>query len=922
MRPGTSESPDGKIQYLPYRGISPEIIGHLSNPKTVHWAKAQSSSLCYTLAGGKMAEYVVPLASVGIADAPQVGTKAAVLGALKQAWFPVPPGLCLTTAAFRLAFESRWEQISAVLQQHDVRDPHVAALAAQTLDRLFVDLEIPKAVMKALDDSLPTFADPATPLAVRSSATAEDTSAASFAGHYHSAIGVCGRNALQAAILDVWRSFFNPVALHTRAALGNLYAPEGMAILVLPMINAECAGVCFSVDPVHNRRNRVLITSAWGLGVGVVDGSVACDTAWVRRDGATEGFELEEQHIVEQAHEIRLGPAGDLMRLPVPENRRRAVSTPDAWLERIAQFGVAAEVLFRHPQDLEWAIADGQVWVLQSRPITALPPELSRTPKFPVNWKDEQERRLAWIHYPYWRYVLKPLEIEYAYDREAASIESCLYRGGERYERAKVVNGHLYTCWARTDQLAGDRRIRRAAMADLAERLRQQDITPWEHWGPEIIKATQRLGAFDPNHADGAQLAEHLEDARGAFRHHFSIHGSRLYIAHDPLYSAFATMTGMAESAVRETVDQLLEGEETISTRLIDGLHALACTARKDPTVSALVANPPPDVLDHLAQLPQAAEMHAQLEGFLNTFGDRSGVGYGWDGTICTPTWRENLAQVLHFVAPYLDPTVEPPALARERARKKRDARIEELTPESHDPAAVADLVRQLAYARRAEAVVEEHNHYIDQLMNGQLRRAILYAASWLVERGTLATQDDVFWLHYDEILSALRAEAPTSVAHIVSQRQAQHAEWQNLEAPPLLGTPDAALPQRPPLRDAITPPQLQRSDEIRGLAASPGCRRGRARVIPNTMQLPDIEPGEVLVAENVAPRWTPLIPMLGGMVLDGGAVGQHHAIIAREYGVPAVVGTRNATRRIVSGAWVTVNGTAGIVTVETQQQE
>jgi phosphohistidine swiveling domain-containing protein len=867
-----------------------------------------------------MAEYIIPLTSVGIADAPRVGTKAAVLGALKQAWFPIPPGLCLTTAAFHLAFEPWWEQITAVLQQHDVRDPQAAVLATQTLDHLLADLEIPAVVMKALDDSLPTFADPLTPLAVRSSATAEDTSAASFAGHYHSAIGVCGRNPLHAAILDVWRSFFNPAALNARAALGSLHDPEGMAVLILPMVDAECAGVCFSVDPVHNRRDRVVITSAWGLGVGVVDGSVACDTAWVRRDGATEGFELEEQHIVEQAHEIRLGPNGDLTHLPVPENRRRAASMPDAWLEHVAQFGVAAEVLFACPQDLEWTIADGQVWVLQSRPITALPQGLSRTPSFPVTWKDEQERRLAWIHYPYWRYVLKPLEIEYAYDREAASIESSLYRGGERCERAKVVNGHLYTCWALTDQPAGDRRIRRTAMADLATRLRQQDITPWEYWGPEIIKATQRLGAFDANNADGTQLAEHLEDARGAFRRHFAIHGSRLYIAHDPLYAAFAAVTGMAESAVQEIVDQLLEGKETCSTRLIDGLYALACTARRDPTVSALVANPPPDVLDRLAGLPEAAEMHAQLEDYLNTFGDRSGVGYGWDGTICTPTWRENPAQILHFVAPYLDPAVEPPNLARERARKKRDGRVAELTAKNHDPAAIADLMRQLAYARRAEAVMEEHNHYIDQLMNGQLRRAILYAASWLVERGTLATQDDVFWLHYDEILSALRAEAPPSVAHIMSDRQAQHAEWQQLEAPPLLGTPDAALPQRPPLRDAITPPPLDRTDGIRGLAASPGCRRGRARVIPNTMQLPDIEPGEVLVTENVAPRWTPLIPILGGMVLDGGAVGQHHAIIAREYGVPAVVGTRNATRRIISGAWVTVDGTAGIVTVETQE--
>ena len=835
-----------------------------------------------------MAEYIISLDQVRIRDAPLVGTKAAVLGALMEAWFPVPPGLCVTTAAFRLAFEPWLDQINAVIHQHDVHDPNSAASAAKIIDRLLVDLEVPKTVMTALNDALPTVASPGMPLAVRSSATAEDTSTASFAGQYRSALGVLDEEALQVAIVDVWRSFFNPAALVTRAELGNLGHDEGMAVLILPMINAECAGVCFSVDPVHNRRDRVVITAAWGMGAGVVDGSVACDTAWVRRDGATEGFELEEQRIMEQAKEILLDPKGGLTRVPVPEDRRRAACIPDAWLERVAQFGVAAEVLLGCPQDLEWAIADGQVWVLQSRPITALPPELTKTPNFPVTWENEQERRLAWIYYPYWRYVLNPLETDYAYDREAASIESSLYRGGERYERAKVVNGRLYTCWALTDQPAGDRRIRRAAMADLAARLHNQGITPWEHWGPEIVKATQRLSAFDPRAASGAQLAEHLEDARGAFHRHWAIHGSRLYIAHDPLYAAFAAVTGMAESSVREIVDQLLEGEETCSTRLIDDLYALACTARKNPTVSALVANPPPDVVDRLAELPEGAEMHAQLEVFLNTFGDRSGVGYGWDATICAPTWRENPALVLRFVAPYLDPAVEAPAIARARAQAKRDALIERVCSGSDDQTAVAELQRQLAYARRAEAVMEEHNHYIDQMMNGQLRRAILAAAGWLVARGILTTEDEVFWLHYDEILSALRADASrctanlsAKLARIIPARQAQHAEWEKLEPPPLLGTPDAALPERPPLRDDVMPAALQGNDQIHGLGASPGRRRGRARVVPSLGGRCRIwQPGEVLVAENMAPRWTPLIPILGGHGArrwGGWAASRHH---------------------------------------------
>jgi len=479
----------------------------------------------------------------------------------------------------------------------------------------------------------------------------------------------------------------------------------------------------------HSGRQRVVISAAWGLGTGVVDGSVAADTAWVRRDGATEGFELEDWQVVEQVQQMVLGPNGGLTPALLPADRRRAASLPVSWLERVAQFCVAAEVLFGTPQDVEWAVADGQVWVLQSRPITALPPELSSAPNFPVTWADEAERRLAWVHYAYWRHVLRPLEVDYALDREAAQKESSHATGGQRYWRVKMANGRVYVAWAPNDLTPGERRVRRAALVDLKARLRRQDVTTWEHWGPEIIKATQRLSAFDLDSADGAQLADHLEEARGAMRRHMAIHGAPLSVSYQPLYEAYAAVSGLEGAAVADAADQLLEGQETTTTRLIDGLYALALSARQLPAVAALVADPPPDVGERLAALPQAAEFQRQMEDFLTAFGDRTGLGYGSDATIGMPSWREDPALVLRSAAPYLDPAVEAPAVARARAQAERQARIEALCEGCDDPQAVAEFRRQLDYARRAAVVMEEHNHYIDQLMNGQLRRAILAAA-------------------------------------------------------------------------------------------------------------------------------------------------------------------------------------------------
>jgi phosphoenolpyruvate synthase/pyruvate phosphate dikinase len=162
-------------------------------------------------------------------------------------------------------------------------------------------------------------------------------------------------------------------------------------------------------------------------------------------------------------------------------------------------------------------------------------------------------------------------------------------------------------------------------------------------------------------------------------------------------------------------------------------------------------------------------------------------------------------------------------------------------------------------------------------------------------------------------------------LADIIATRQAQHAAWAQLEPPPLLGVPDAKLPERPPWQNELTTETSEETTaetstglgRIAGQAASPGRHRGRARVVRDLTPLPVLAPGDVLVAENAGPLWTPFFPRLGGLVLDGGSLMQHAATTAREYGVPAVIGTRNATQHIPDGAWVTVDGTEGMVEIE-----
>lgn len=721
-----------------------------------------------------MSEYLIALESVRLKDAGLVGSKAAGLGTLKEAGFPVPPGLCLTTVAFHRAFEPYQARIGAILQTHDLRDPAGSAAAAALITDTLSDLIVPNDVLAELGQLLPAIAEAQTPLAVRSSATAEDLSGASFAGQYATVLGVRGEKALTYAIVECWRSFYTANALAERAKHGAIGGDEGMAVLIQQMIDAECAGVCFTIGPVQQNPEFMVVDAAWGLGIGAVDGAVATDVVRVRRDGLV----VEDQQIVEKPEQIALDPEQGVQRVAVPEERRRAACLPESWLRRVASYALAAEVLLGRPQDVEWAIADKHVWILQSRPITTLPAEMAQIPPFPVTWENERDRFLLWnLNYSSRRSVPLPLEAEVSKLFNEAGVDARRIRGAHNISLMRIINGREYSSQAPSPLREGDRRIRKAVIEDRNARLRDAGTNLWEDAAPEVIAATRRLDAFDLQNADAAQLAEHLEDAFGVFLRHWTLHWLLWAESPNPFTQAFEKASGLKGGAAYEAAAQFFEGEETIFTKIIDELYHLAQIARETPPVAALLVHPNEESMRRLAELPEAEPFLHRLDQFLKIYGDRNGSGYGSAKSFDTPTWREDPSIVLAMVASYLAVGDHSPAAAREHARRERDARFEEFCRSCSDPEVVAELRRWLPYARKSATSSEEHNHYIDQQATGQLRAAYMAAARKLVERGVLAEVEDVYWLIRDEIVGALRAEPPVSLAGTVSERKQQHAE-------------------------------------------------------------------------------------------------------------------------------------------------
>ena len=917
-----------------------------------------------------MNDWIVPLSVMRRSDVVQVGGKAAALGELLAAGFPVPPGLCVTTAVFHQAIGPYREEIARLCQQMDVLEPRTAVAASENIFVLLQNITLPEAVTAELHSYVeggdwgPETNPGSSLFAIRSSATAEDQEEVSYAGQYATTLGVRGQQAIEEAVLVCWLSFFTPHALMARAYQGALGLDEGMAVLIQPLIAAECAGVCFTVDPIQERDDVMVVNAAWGLGEGVVDGSVPADSHWVQR----RNFSIEWQRIVEKGEERGARSEGrrakreerrarcegrgerdtsEVVRLPVSDERRRAACLPEAWVRRVAEFGLAVEQVCGRPQEIEWAIADGQFWLLQSRPITGLPEEMAIAPHFPVAWQDEAERLYAWRLTEYCEEPEPPLPLEHDFMglRESIREETCRYLGADRHEAWRFWNGRAY--WRRIPLgiTPADRQIRRQAFEDLHDRLQAVGWTSWDYWGPEMEQMVERLQAFNREMADGATLAKHLAQAQAVVRYCMAIHPRILFRPREAFFAAFSAVSGLEGQGAETAAYQLLDNEESKLTRLVDRLYELAQVAQGEIAITELIWAMPDDVMAQLSALPETGEFRAKLADLLAEYGERMGHGYGSEMTVLTPTWYEEPERVLYLVRAYLA-VDEAPAAVRSRLRQAREERVTALCEACGEEETAAEFQRQLAYARRSMVGLEDHNHLIEQVAEGQLRLVIMAAARWLVKQGVLAAADDVFWLRFGEIEEVLRGgergaksegrrvrgeerggkgeegrareEDARFWGGVVSGRQAEWEQWAELVPPPILGIPEAVLPPRPPFVDEVNVGEDgEESGRLVGLGASPGQVEGPALVMLKGYLLPEMEPGTILVAQNAGPLWTPYFPQLGGLVLEEGSLGQHAAATAREYGIPAVVGCRQALRLIADDDWVRLNGTTGVVEVE-----
>ncbi len=811
------------------------------------------------------------------ADPRQVGRKAAALGRLRRDGFPVPDGVVLVCDA-----------LDEALTQ--------AGLPAETSADAVAAIEVPAEISAALGAAVQQW--PSTPLAVRSSGAREDLGSTSYAGLYTTVLNVTGESQLLDAVRECWASAFNELIRSYRTETDNESAQ--LAVLVQPMVQATAAGVAFTADPVTGDRDVVLVEAVRDLGERLVSGAATPDEWLVRGNSADRRTTTGEDAIDARA------------------------ATAVATLARRVEQHLGG------PQDVEWALSAGEVVLLQARPITALPEQLIEPVPVAVEpppgyWVRESSHAPApWT--PFARVVLKSRTPAF---RAMCSELGLLFEtidlrdiGGWEYLRiVPLQEKDRRAPLAPLPMPSLGRRISECVAAMRADVCGSMVGRWYEEWQGEFAQWIAFLGDLDVSMLTdsdlGAYLTRVLELVDRGLDVHFILQGA-IWITLADLAFTCRDLLGFDDASMF-TLLAGLSGKSTEPSRAFAPLAEL--TNGRPALRRRLVERAPADVV-----LAQDEQFAAAFTEFMHTHGCRA-LRY----EVAEQNLEERPDVVIGLIADQLatgfDPERTDAALLAGRRRATADARNRLTTTEDR-----ARFERALARAEKAYPVREDNEYFTVSAPLALVRRAALEIGGRLADRGQIDLRDDVFQLEPGEAQKALRDRAGRR--DLVARGKGQHA-WvlahpgpasygEDPGAPP----PSESLPAEARLAhegflwgvEHVFGPddngRMRLDSAVSGIPASPGSYTGPVRVIRSEAEFDRLRAGDVLVCPITSPVWSVLFPSIGALVTDTGGILSHPAIIAREYGIPAVVATGNGTVALHDGQLVTVDGTLGIVQV------
>jgi rifampicin phosphotransferase len=841
-----------------------------------------------------MGGYVLGLEEIDQTHFAVVGGKGANLGELLRIeGIRVPAGFCVTTDAFQRfmteapSIDDRVDRLSRL--NPDERET-IRALSAE-IRRTLEGTAIPEDLAAAITGQLARLGEQVA-YAVRSSATAEDLPTASFAGQQDTYLNVVGPGAILEHVRRCWASLFTERAVTYR--LRNGFDPRKlrMAVVVQQMVFPEAAGILFTADPVTGNRKVASVDASFGLGESLVSGLVNPDVYKVRDDEV-----------------VAKGIAG------------KQAALTDAQVVRLAQLGRRIEAHFDCPQDIEWcATGDGDdgFHIVQSRPITTL---------FPVPAADDRENHVyvSVGHQQMMTDPIKPLGLslwQLTTRRPMAEAGGRLFVDVTRPLASPASRASLLDALGKSDPLIRD------ALQTIVDRGDFLRSVPDEGpaWAPPggapatpietdpaipadlIARSRASIAALkrEIETKSGSALIDFiLADIQELRRTAFDPRGLQVIVAamEATWWLNEQLQAWLGEKNAADTLTQSVPHNVTSEMGL--ALLEVADVIRPHPEVVAFLQQvEDDDFLEALPKLAGGRETRGAIQAYLDEYGMRC----GGEIDITRPRWSERPTTIVPTILGNIK-NFEPGAgerrfeQGRQEAQKKEQEVIERL-------GALPDGERKAEEAKRMIDRVRTFMGYREYPKYGMVSRyfvykqALLEEAERLVQAHVLREKEDIFWLRFEELHDVTRTNQVDD--QLIGQRKDAFRSYEAL-TPPRVLTSDGEAVAGTYRRDDLP------SGALVGLPVSAGTVEGRARVILDMAQA-DLEAGDILVTAYTDPSWTPLFVAIKGLVTEVGGLMTHGAVIAREYGLPAVVGVENATRLIRDGQRIRVHGTDGYV--------
>lgn len=862
-----------------------------------------------------MARYVLGLEEVDKTQVALVGGKGAHLGELSRVeGIRVPAGFCVTTDAFR--------RVMTTVPSIDDRLGRMSHLgpddrqAVRTLSgevrRAIEGVAIPDDLAAAITRSVARLGEQAA-YAVRSSATAEDLPTASFAGQHDTYLNIVGPAAVLQHVSWCWASLFSERAVTYRLRNGFDHRKAHMAVVVQQMVFAQASGVLFTADPVTSNRKVTSIEASFGLGEALVSGLVNADVYKVR-DGQVAAKAVATKQLA-----IHASPTGGTQELAIEPERQEQPALTDEQVVQLAELGRRAEAHFGHPQDIEWCLVDDGFQVVQSRPITTL---------FPIPAGSDQGNHVyvSVGHQQMMTDPMKPLGLSLW---QLTALRPMYEAGGRLFVdvtqelASPTARAGLLAALGRSDPLIGD------ALQTILER--PDFILTLAEEGPGGTPAGGALAPVETDPTIVAELVGRSQASIATLKGNIATKsGPALLdfiladvqelkqILFDPrsLQVIRAAMEAtwwlntqlQAWLGERNAADVLTQSvPNNVTSEMGLALLDVADVIRPHPEVVDFLKHVKDEsFLDELPTLAGGREARDAIQDYLDNYGMRC-TG---EIDITKPRWSEAPTTLVPMILGNIK-NFEPGAGERRFAQGRQEAwkKQQELLARLR---ALPDGERK---AEEAKAMIDRARAFIgyrEYPKFGMVTRyfvykqALLNDAERLVQAHALGEKEDIFYLTFGELHDAVRKNQVDD--QLIRQRKDAFRSYQTL-TPPRVLTSDGEVVAGTYRRDDVP------AGALVGLPVSAGTIEGRARVVLDIADA-DLEPGDVLVTTYTDPSWTPVFVAIKGLVTEVGGLMTHGAVIAREYGLPAVVGVEHATQLIADRQRVRVHGTDGYVEI------